>query len=155
MTLGASNAADINLAARLSEAEDRKMLNAMSRAFTASPSFDLTHSIDPSDGVNTSGGSSYSPGFPLLPTNAGLVGYTGDIREASFGAMTYGEAMNWAPAPLAKRLPALPANVGRRYSAPRSEGLSAYDIGEMFKSPLYWVAVAGALWLFLRERPLA
>lgn len=125
MTLGASDATDINFAAQLSEVEDRAMLAAMSRGFTASPSFDITHSVDPSDGVNYSGGSSYSPGLPLLPSNAGLAGHSGGIREASFGAMTYGEAMNWSPAPLTKRISAQKAGEGRRYI--RAGVLGAYD----------------------------
>ena len=151
MTFGASDATDINLAAVLSAGEDRAMLEALSQGFTASPSFDLTHSIDPSDGVNYSGGSSYSPGLPLLPSNAGLAGHSGGMREASFGALTYGEAMNWSPAPLTKRVSAQRAGEGRRFVR-AGDPLGAYDIGAMFKSPLYWAAVAGAAWWFLGRR---
>lgn len=140
MTLGIGGADAGNLAALLSEAEDRQAVSALSSYFEASPTYEIVRTVDPSDGANYSGGSSYTPGMPLLPSNAGLAGYGGGLREASFGAMTYEEAMDYAPAPLTQRIDALRAGAGRQF-----EGLGA----SQSLNPLWYLLAAGALlWIF-------
>lgn len=135
------------LAAMLSEAEDRKFIAATSGTISASPTYEISRTIDASDGVNYSGGSSYVPGLPLLPSNAGLVGYHGTVREASFGAMTYEEAMNYSPAPMTQRISALKAGAGRTLEGPGdSEGVSMLWI---------YLAMAGAAWLLFFRKPPA
>lgn len=95
-------------------------------------SFEL--SIDPSNGVNYVGGSSYSQYLPLTPSNAGLVGLHGAVRNVNAGAMSYGEAMNWSPAPMTQPLP---------------NPFAGLEATESPTPILYWLA-AGALawWLF-------
>ncbi len=56
---------------------DRLVSNALTGAFEASPALEVNRTIDPSDGANYAGGSSYSPYMPLLPSSAGLVGVVG------------------------------------------------------------------------------
>lgn len=138
LSIGFANAG--NLAALLSEAEDYKLMG-------ASPTFEVTSTIDPSEGANYSGGASYSPGLPLLPSNAGLAGYRGGLRESSFGAMTYEEAMRYSPAPMTQRINALQAGAGRSF-----EGLGAS--GSF--NPMFWYLGAAALayyWFIARREP--
>lgn len=139
MTLGVGGYSS-DLAALLSEAEDRKLAGMLSSSMSASPTYEVIRTIDPSDGANYSGGASYSPGMPLLASNAGLAGYGGAMREASFGSMTYEEAMNYTPAPLTQRINALQAGAGRTF-----EGLGAAQS----MNPLWYLLAAGALlWIF-------
>jgi len=71
--------------------------------------------IDASAGANYSGGSSWAEHLPLLPSNAGLAGLSGEIPpyyatsgviDASAGA-NYSGGSSWAP-----HLPLLPSNAG-------------------------------------------
>lgn len=102
--------------------------------------------IDPSEGTNYTGGASWTAGMPLLPSNAGLVGYDGVVGENSFGGMTYEQAMQWAPAPMTQRIDALRAGAGRSF-----EGLGA---SESFNPVFVWIGVAAAAyWLFFRQEP--
>jgi hypothetical protein len=82
------------------------------------PAYSMTGVLDASAGANYSGGSSYAPGLPLLPSNAGLAGYWGDdqdlvnaysrlnVIDASSGA-NYSGGSSYAPG-----LPLLPSNAG-------------------------------------------
>lgn len=81
MTLGAGYAEQTDLAALLGAAEDRALTNALSGTVSPHASFEVTTGLDPSDGVNYSGGSSYSPALPLAPSSAGLVGVGGIETE--------------------------------------------------------------------------
>lgn len=60
---------------------DRRLTRAMTGTFGVSPSLEVTRTEDPSDGANVSGGSSYVPGMPLLPSSAGLAGVLGASDE--------------------------------------------------------------------------
>jgi hypothetical protein len=140
VTVGIGGYDSGDLASLLSEAEDRKTAAYLSGGMEASPTYEVIRTIDPSDGVNYSGGSSYTPGMPLLGSNAGLAGYGGAVREASFGSMTYEEAMNYTPAPLTQRIDALRAGAGRQFA-----GLEA----SQSLNPLWYLLAAGALfWIF-------
>jgi len=140
MTLGIGGYDSGDLAALLSEAEDRKTAAFLSSGMDASPTYEIVRTIDPSGGANYSGGSSYEPGMPLLSSNAGLAGYGGTVREASFGAMSYEEAMNYNPAPLTQRIDALRAGAGRTFA-----GLEA----SQSLNPMWYLLAAGALlWIF-------
>ncbi len=144
MTLGVGLADRSNLAALLSEVEDRRLLAASSGTIEASPGYELSASIDPSNGVNYAGGSSYTPGLPLLPSNAGLVGYQGGLRDIAFGDMSYREAMDWSPSPMTERISALRAGAGRTF-----EGLGAAES----MNPMWYFLAAGALaWVLLGRR---
>jgi hypothetical protein len=77
MTLGAGWEGQSDLAAMMSAGEDRFVASRASSTIHASPSLQVTSGLDPSDGVNTSGGSSYSPDLPLTPSSAGLTGVLG------------------------------------------------------------------------------
>ena len=85
------------------------------------PSFFTTQDVlDASSGANFSGGSSFAPGLPLLPSNAGLAESdleglaasipsfytTQDVLDPSSGA-NYGGGSSFAPG-----LPLLPSNAG-------------------------------------------
>jgi hypothetical protein len=150
MTLGVGYEDRGDLASLLSEVADRKVVSLSQRAFDVSPTYEVTRTIDPSDGGNYSGGSSYSPGLPLLPSNAGLAGYGGNIRNIDYGVSTYGEAMNWTPAPLTQRIDALKAGAGRSF-----EGLGALGAlgNAATMNPLWYVLAAGTLaYLFFRPK---
>lgn len=77
-----------DLAFLMSAQEDRMLANATSGALPqASPALEVNRQLDPSEGVNYAGGSSYSEGMPLLPSSVGLTGVMGagvnhDEREA-------------------------------------------------------------------------
>lgn len=81
MTLGTGWEGQDDLAAMISAGEDREVASRASSTIHASPSLQVSSSIDPSDGVNQSGGSSYSEHMPLTTSSAGLVGSIG-INEA-------------------------------------------------------------------------
>jgi hypothetical protein len=81
--------------------------------------------LDASAGANYSGGSSYAPGLPLLPSNSGLADLPSyyasrDILDASAGA-NYSGGSSYAPG-----LPLLPSNAGLAGFA--DEDLAAYGI---------------------------
>lgn len=90
MTLGAgdNDLSGGDLAYLMSAQEDRMLANATSGVLPqASPALEINRQLDPSEGVNYAGGSSYSEGLPLLPSSAGLTGVMGagvdhDAREA-------------------------------------------------------------------------
>jgi len=77
MTLGTNAGTQDDLAALMSASEDRSVASRASSTIHASPSLQVTSGIDPSDGVNAAGGSSYSPDLPLTPSSAGLTGVLG------------------------------------------------------------------------------
>jgi hypothetical protein len=80
MTLGVTTAQRNQTPARSAFA-DRKLTRATTGTFGVSPSFEVTRTLDPSDGANVSGGSSYIDGMPLLPSSAGLAGVLGASDE--------------------------------------------------------------------------
>ena len=89
MTLGAGlDLSGGDLAYLMSAQEDRMLADATSGVLPqASPSLEVNRQLDPSDGVNYAGGSSHTPGLPLLPSSVGLTGVMGaginqDHREA-------------------------------------------------------------------------
>lgn len=97
-----------NLAALMSAAEDRMLSNSLTSTFEAGPALLSNGMLDPSDGGNYNGGSSYSDELPLLPSNAGLAG-TGLSRARSInaGAMSVADALRWSPSPLAEQYAAM------------------------------------------------
>lgn len=137
MTLGISYEDRRNVISPQRAAADLKLAQALSGKFQMSPSFNLNRAIDPSDGANYQGGSSYSPDLPILPSHAGLAGLTsGPTRNVNAGAMSYGEAMNWTPPALQQRA--------------MLEGLDASDSGSNL---WYWVAAASlAFWFYGRTQ---
>jgi hypothetical protein len=74
MTIGTGYEGPSDLALTLNAAADRQSANAASAMIEASPALQMTTGLDPSDGVNHTGGSSFGPGMPLMPSSAGLVG---------------------------------------------------------------------------------
>lgn len=101
MTLGVGSAGpDSTLALLLGAVEDRR-LTATRRAALPQPTPRLlvNRTLDPSDGANYQGGSSYSPFLPLLPSTVGLAGtvQAASVKNVPFSAMSYEEAMLWAP----------------------------------------------------------
>lgn len=100
--------------------------------------------IDPSEGTNYTGGAAWTQGMPLLPSNAGLVGYDGAIGENSFGGMSYEQAMNYSPAPMTQRINALQAGAGQTF-----EGLGA---SESFNPMWMWLGAAALAYYFFVVR---
>lgn len=94
-------------------------------------------SIDPSNGVNYVGGSSYSQYLPITPSNAGLVGLHGNVRNVNAGALSYEEAMNWSPTPMTNPFPNPLAGLGESQS-----------INPLF----YWLAAGALAWFMLRPK---
>jgi hypothetical protein len=78
--------------------------------------YSMQNVLDASAGANYSGGSSFAPGLPLLPSNAGLAGLDGvnipnaysmqNVLDASAGG-NYSGGSSFAPG-----LPLLPSNAG-------------------------------------------
>lgn len=67
-----------DLASLMSAQEDRLLAAATTGVLPeASPALEVNRQLDPSDGVNYAGGSSYSEGMPLLPSSVGLTGVMG------------------------------------------------------------------------------
>lgn len=67
-----------DLSAYMSAVEDRALAGATSRTILASAPFEINRQLDPSDGVNYAGGSSYSDDMPLPESNlAGVMGAGG------------------------------------------------------------------------------
>jgi hypothetical protein len=132
MTLGVAYGSVDNLAALLSEAEDRRDFAHLSGTIVGSPSL----TMDPTGGANYSGGSSYSAGMPLTASNAGLAGQ----RDIAAGAMSYEEAMDWTPSPLTQRISALKAGNNMM------EGLDGLSATQSLNPMWYWLAYAGAAW---------
>lgn len=101
MTLGVGNAGpDSALALLLGAVEDRSLM--ASRAAPVPqpmPRLLVNRTLDPSDGANYQGGSSYSPFLPLLPSTVGLAGtlQADSVKSIAFSPMSYEEAMLWAP----------------------------------------------------------
>jgi len=83
MTLGTGLEAQGDLAALMSAAEDRQVALNTSGHIEADPSFQLTVSADPSEGVNFVGGSNYSDDVPLDHSMSGLAGMLGAGTESS------------------------------------------------------------------------
>ena len=77
MTIGVGPEGQDDLAAQMSAQEDRLVAGLSSSMTVASPSLSISTGIDPSDGANYAGGSSYSPDMPLAPSSAGLAGLMG------------------------------------------------------------------------------
>jgi hypothetical protein len=77
MTLGTGWEERGDLAALMSAGEDRIVASRASSTITATPALQVSSGIDPSDGANYSGGSSYSADMPLGPSSAGLNGMLG------------------------------------------------------------------------------
>ncbi len=106
MTLGTNAGTQDDLAALMSASEDRRVASRASSTIHASPSLQITSGIDPSDGVNAAGGSSYSPDLPLTPSSAGLTGVLG-VNEVPHPAILkkirklkrYEKRMNGKPYP--------------------------------------------------------
>ena len=98
MTLGISVETPEGLAQQIYAAHDGRDAARRSRVVRPAASLEMRRTIDPSQGVNMMGGSSYTPGLPLLPSNAGLAG-TGlsNVRDVPVGALTWYEAMNYVP----------------------------------------------------------
>jgi hypothetical protein len=98
MTLGISVETPEGLAQQIYAAHDGRDAARRSRVVRPAASLEVRRTIDPSHGVNAMGGSSYTPGLPLLPSNAGLAG-TGlsNIADVRAGALTYYEAMGYTP----------------------------------------------------------
>jgi hypothetical protein len=80
MTLGVTTAQRNQVPTR-NAFEDRHLTRAVTGTFGVSPSLEVSRTIDPSDGANVSGGSSYVPGMPLLPSSSGLAGVLGASDE--------------------------------------------------------------------------
>jgi hypothetical protein len=137
MTLGISYEDRRDLISPQQMAADSRLAQALSGKFQVGPAFDLNRAIDPSEGVNYQGGSSYSPSLPLLPSNAGLAGAVyGPIKDVRAGALSYGEAMDWTPAALTKNV--------------QLSGLGAAETGS---NVWYWIAAAGlAYWFYARTQ---
>lgn len=77
MTLGSGlDESGGDLAALMSAFEDRAVAGAASRTILPSASFEVTSGFDPSDGVNASGGSSYTDELPV-PVDSSLTGTIG------------------------------------------------------------------------------
>jgi hypothetical protein len=113
MTLGVSVETSELLAQNINAASDGRDAARRSRVMLPGGALEMRRTVDPSQGVNMMGGSSYTPGLPLLPSSAGLAG-TGlsNVRDVPVGALTWYEAMNYAPPVGQKPVPFTPALEG-------------------------------------------
>ncbi len=98
MTLGISVETTELLAQNMNAVSDGRDAARRSRIMRPGGVLEMRRTIDPSHGVNMMGGSSYTPGLPLLASNAGLAG-TGlsNVRDVNAGALTWYEAMDYVP----------------------------------------------------------
>lgn len=138
MTLGVGYGGDeMDLASRMSEAEDRRFTNATSSTILPNASLEVTTGFDPSDGVNHSGGSSYSPAMPLGPSSAGLAGLMGMEQEAvqSEAYMKRMAGVSWPtpeiPYTLRPTVSAVRSNINKGWNAAAQPG-AAPGLGPMF-----------------------
>ncbi len=100
MTLGVTiGAPQDDLAQRINAASDGRDAVRRSRFVVPGASFEVRRGVDPSHGVNAMGGSSYTAGMPLLPSNAGLTGGLSGARDVDAGSLSWAQALNWAPTP--------------------------------------------------------
>lgn len=97
MTYGINDFEGSDLAEQLSAVEDRRSLNRSAGDLAsyfagAGAQFEVSRTFDPSDGANMQGGV------------ANLAAVKGTTREVKFGGMSYEEAMNYSPSPLADKI---------------------------------------------------
>jgi hypothetical protein len=120
MTLGSGWEERSDLAALLSAGEDRFAASRASSTIEATPSFQITSGLDPSDGANYSGGSSYSADMPLGPSSAGINGMLGantqhpGVLKLIANAQRYQKRIDGRPYPNVRNQKA----IARGYLAP-------------------------------------